>query len=218
MRNGFTLIEMLVALALTSVTALLLVTGLTALRTSWSRADAQAVAGEEVAAAQAVLRGRLETMLPSLRRDASAPYVDLRGDAQVLSWDGRASDAVPQPPRRWRLRLRSDGVLTLLDADPLSTRYNVDAPAIDGWTASPLLSGVRGIDLAYFGAAPPDNAPRWRQFWIDRPTLPEMIRVRVRLASDDKRVWPDLIVAPAATVTTACVRDSQSGLCRAGAA
>ena len=217
MRNGFTLIEMLGALALTAVTSLLLIAGLTGVRGAWARAETQAVAGEEVAAAQMLLRGRLEAMLPTLRYDSIAPYVDVRGDAQVLSWDGRAADGTPSPPRRWRLLARN-GALTLLDADPLSARVEVDAPTVRGWRAAPLLSGVRGVDIAYFGVAPPDNQQRWRQFWIDRPTLPELVRVRVRLEQGDRRVWPDLIVVPAATVTSACSRDPVTGRCRPGAA
>jgi general secretion pathway protein J len=216
--RGFTLVEMLVALALTSMSALLLVGGLAAARTAWTRADRQAVAGEEVAAAQAVLRGRLEAMQPTLNYDASAPYVDLRGTAQMLSWDGPAGDAKLGPPRRWRLMLGPDGALTLLDADPLSTRIETDAPAVRGWTPSRLIGQVRGLDIAYFGPAPSDKVRRWQQTWNDRPTLPELVRVRLRLAESDRRVWPDLIAAPAATVTSACTPDPLTGRCRPGTA
>ena len=217
--RGFTLVEMLVSLALTAMTALLLVAGLGGIRGSWTRAERLATAGEQLGAAQDVLRDRLEAALPSLRLDASAPYIDLRGDDRVLSFDAPAvgSDA-GAPPRRFRLAIGAAGTVALLSGDPLSTRINTAAPSNAGWRTGPLVTGAQSLDIAYFGAAPPDHIRRWRGVWIDRPTLPELIRVRIGFPAGDPRSWPDLIVRPAATVSAACVRDPRTGRCRAGAA
>ncbi len=217
--GGFTLVEMLVSLALTAMTALLLVAGLTGARGSWTRAERIATAGEQLSAAQEVLRDRLEAMLPSLKLDATAPYVDIRGDEHVLSFDGPAAGSDGgAPPQRFRLTIGSAGTVAILSANPLSTRFNTDAPAVAGWRPGPLVKGAQSLDIAYFGAAPPDNIRRWRGQWIDRPALPELVRVRIGFPDGDRRAWPDLIVRPAATVSAACVRDPNTGRCRAGAA
>jgi len=218
-QGGFTLVEMLVSLALTAVSASLLVAGLTGARGSWNRAERVATGGERIAAAQDSLRSRIETALPTLRLDGSSPYVDLRGEAQVLSFDAPAAGSDNGgPPRRFRLAIGRSGTVALLDADPLSTLINPAAPSNRGWRAGPLVERAASLDIAYFGAAPPDNIRRWRNVWIDRPALPELVRVRVGFAAGDRRSWPDLVVAPAATVTAACIRDPASGRCRVGAA
>lgn len=214
---GFTLVELLVSLALLAVTATLLLAAVTTGHGIEHRAESAAVAGESIAAAQDVLRDRIETMVAEAVYGAGAPTVDVRGDSSVLTFYATPADAQrPSPPLRFRLLLTRAGELTLFSLDPLSTRANPDAPSVAGWAQAPLLGSVTRLDIAYFGAAPPDNQRRWRNFWQDRPQLPELVRIRLGFAADDHRIWPDLIVRPAATVNSACRLDRATGRCRTG--
>ena len=77
-----------------------------------------------------------------------------------------------------------------------------------------LLHNVQGLDIAYFGVAPPDNRPAWRFAWEQRPSPPQLIRIRVHFAPQDPRVWPELLIKPVATVDSMCVLMIRTGKCR----
>ena len=215
--NGFTLIELLVSLALLAVTATLLLAAVTTGRGIQGRAERTATGGESVAAAQMILRDRLEAMIPEALYGGGPPRADVRGDGTVFSFTTPASPAHrPAVPLRNRILLTRAGELSLFTVNPLSSRVNSDGPSTIGWARAPLLGNVATMEISYFGRHPPDNTRRWRSFWVDRPNLPELVRIRLRFAAGDARVWPDLIVQPRATVNTACQIEVATGRCRAG--
>ena len=57
-----------------------------------------------------------------------------------------------------------------------------------------LVRGVARVELAYWGAAAPDQPAAWQGQW-QGPPLPQLIRVRVVFVARDRRRWPDLIAA-----------------------
>ncbi len=221
MRNGeagFTLIELLVSLALLAVTAVLLLAALMTGRGAERRAASDAVAEESIAAAHAILRDRIELMSGEARFGPGDPTVNVRGERSELSFTAPPPGSVqPLPPQRYRLLLTRGGVLSLFSVDPLSTRTDPAAIDITGWAPTPLLGNVARLDISYFGGAQLDSQRRWRPSWRDRPGLPELVRVRISFAPGDRRIWPDLIVRPVATVSSACRVDALTGLCKSTA-
>ncbi len=216
--SGFTLVELLVSLALLAVTATLLLAALTTGREIDRRASAEALGGESVAAVQNVLRDRIETMVPEMR-DPTVSTVDVRGDGQSLSFTALPAEARrPAPPQRFRLLLTQAGELSLFSVDPLTLRVDPTAPTVLGWHRDALLGNVTALSIAYFGVGPPDRQRRWRSIWRDQPGLPELVRIKLRFGVGDRRVWPDLIIHPAANATPACQIDQVTGRCREGSA
>ena len=207
--RGFALAELLVTLVVLSMVGALIVTGVGTGRRVWARLDAAAVAGESVENAQAALRQRIERVFPATRYDASAPYSDFLGAPASLSFLAPDNDAHrPAPLRRYVLSLALNGDLVLSSTSDLAAD---EPPAHDDLV---LIRGVQAIDIAYFGAAPPDNVPRWRFNWEKRPSPPDLVRVRVQFAAGDRRWWPDLIVHPYATIDSLCTLEMSSHHCR----
>jgi general secretion pathway protein J len=62
-------------------------------------------------------------------------------------------------------------------------------------TETELVARVKRLDIAYWGAAAPDQLPAWQARW-DGPAPPELVRIRLAFGKGDDRRWPDLIVAP----------------------
>ena len=62
-------------------------------------------------------------------------------------------------------------------------------------TETELVRSVDRLELSYWGSPSPDQAAGWRTQW-DGPAIPELIRVRLMLEAEDRRRFPDLIVAP----------------------
>ncbi len=208
--RGFTLIELLVSLALLGMIALLLASTVGSGRRVWERLDRRSAEVASVEAAQQLIRDRLEHLVPLTRYDASSPYADLRGTPDLMTFIGPASpDRQPDALADYRLSLsstRSELVLSSTsDISPIRAPRREDRF---------LLRNVAGIEFAYFGAAPPDNFPRWQREWVERPAPPLLIRLRLTFARGDRRQWPDLIVRPAATVDTQCVLNNSTGQCK----
>lgn len=212
--RGFALVELLVSLALLALLAGLLASAAALARNLASRAAADDAQNETIVTAQAVLRDRLETLVPGARVDLGKPVADLRGTPEGISF------FAPPPPadrpgtlRRYRLRQSPRGQLMLYSTPDVSSRVGLYAPGERGWAQTPLLDGVAALRVDYFGSTPPDNQRRWRGQWINQSQPPELVRIRVALAPGDQRQWPDMIVRPAVTINAACRIVQTTGKC-----
>ncbi|MGI4881478.1 MAG: PulJ/GspJ family protein [Janthinobacterium lividum] len=206
---GFTLVELLVSLGITAMTAALLLTGLGTGRRVWEHAEASGVAGESVAAAQSIVRDRVERLVAETSDDPRQKRVEIDGTADRLDFLAPPSDAQkPAGLQHLRLALGPGGALLLSSVDALA------GPAAR-WTDAPLIGGVAALAIGYYGAAPPDREPRWRSAWRNQASPPQLVRVRLRFAAGDRRRWPDVVVRPAATVASGCTLDRLTGDCQA---
>jgi general secretion pathway protein J len=213
--GGFTLVELLVALAVLGMAAAMVVA---ALNSAWLAMPKRIPENgdQSVVAAQHILRTRLERLSAVVRLDSSNPIVDAQGDSRVMSF------AAPPLPRqglgvlqRYRLIVTPAGDLMLYTASTLDDRIDLRDRALIGWQPNRLLRGVRDIELSYFGPDQFSASERWQKFWIDRPQPPALIRIRLTFVDNDPRHWPDMIVGPRATVNAACRIQRASGRCEA---
>jgi len=207
---GFTLVEMLVALTLLALAAGLMFEGLGSGQRLWAGEAARTARGESVEAAQESLRARIEQLRPITRLAGSAVYVDIDGGDQRLAFVGLPADAQrPAAARRYQLALSGQGDLVLGSAPA-----QVDAGAVADYTDQVLLRDVGGLVINYYGPDPTGGTPQWRSDWTQRATPPQLIKIKLTFRSGDQRVWPELIVNPAAAVDTLCSIDEATGSCR----
>ena len=204
---GFTLVEALASLAVLAMLGVLLLEGTQFARRTLERPASGA--GASVEAAETLLRNRLQRAFPYAHPNSGFPTVDFDGYADRLQFYGPPPDAAaPDALQHYALSLSPGGVLQLSMVSDLANDPAQSTHAI------PLLSDVASVDLAYFGALPTEAQPQWRAVWRQQPNLPRLVRVRVAFAPGDRRVWPDLIVAPAATLDSQCQIEVNTGQCR----
>lgn len=208
--DGFTLVELLASLAVLALLSLLLVEGMSGRSLAWTRMDRDTATGETTEAVQGLLADRVAHIWPLTIFYIRPPGPDFDGRvAQVVFLAPPPEAQGPGPLRRYRLSLDAGGDL---DLDSLSD-LSLDP---ERWsTRQVLLQGVQTLDLAYFGAAGPDHAPRWRTEWRQQPFMPALVRIRVAFADGDRRRWPDLIIRPMADIDTNCGLVIATGGCRA---
>lgn len=216
--GGFTLVEMLVSLTLLAMAAALMATGLASARGLWASLEGTGRRGAQVEAAQTLLRDRIQRLSPVTRFKGGAPYADVNGDAREIEFTALPFDSDrPAPMRRFRLEL-SDGGLTLEAQADQARPADADAGAggdADGASARQvLLDGVAALRIDYYGADAPGGAPGWRETWSHAPAPPELVRIRVSFPDGDRRIWPPLIVRPAASVDALCIIDPVTSRCR----
>ncbi|MGD9511057.1 MAG: prepilin-type N-terminal cleavage/methylation domain-containing protein [Geminicoccaceae bacterium] len=194
--GGFTLLELVVALAVLALLTLLLAGGVRSSLGLLDRAATRSEALEDLPLAHQALRrilaGALPVTLPPPRDDEPAP-VRFAGDATGLELVGHLPE--PAGGGTWRIALgirdEDAGRRLVLRWRPLDATGDSAA----GGEAI-LLERIAGLRLAYLGADGPGLSPAWADSWRGREKLPRLVRVEVSFPAGDERLWPPLVVAP----------------------
>jgi len=206
---GLTLLELLVALSLLGMLFVVLQQGLTLGQRVWERATTrQAVRLDAVETAQTLLRERLTRANPVFLRTGDGE-VTLVGDARAVTFDAPPPGVFGSGTYlRYTLSVTADNVLEL--AWKPDTDRSPAAPLI----RNAVLGGVDRLEIAYFGVGRADRQPRWWSYWRGQPAMPLLVRLRVVFPPGDLRIWPDLLVAPRATVDAQCAWEPVTRNCR----
>lgn len=210
--DGFTLIELLVAIALFSLVSLVLLRSLGFGLNIWHRGKAHADRVDHVLVVQDLIRRLLEEAYPFLPDgDPARRRVEFSGTSESLRFLAPAPGALGGGGRS-RLQLsvdRTGGTADLVLSSDLELTNGVSPPA-----RKILLANVAAIQFSYFGRGRSDRAPVWRDDWTDQLAQPGLVRIQLRFASGDNRLWPDLTVAPRIAVDVGCVYDPLIKQCR----
>ena len=202
---GFTLVELLVSLALLSMAAVLIVQSFSVDRGALLRLQARTSTGEEIEAAQDLIRSRVEHLFAQTHFDSSGPSVQMDGASDHLEFLASSPNLLT-PIQRYRLSLSPGGDLDLAGQTTGGGSASSSDPA--------LLHNVQRLEISYYGPSGTGQAHAWSDDWSNRTTPPELVRVRLSFNEKDRHVWPDLIMRPGVTVDTACVLDPETSLCR----
>jgi general secretion pathway protein J len=216
---GFTLVELLVSLAIIAVLSAMVLAGVRLGFQTAAQARARGAGNAAVITAQTVLRDRIESLVPNTRFEFARPIADVRGDATRFSFSAPAAPAErPASLTRYRLARSEDGQLVLYALADTTAGIDPYAPGTAGWSPQVLLTNVERLEIAYFGTLPGEATRDWRSRWIERGNPPELVRVRVTFFDGDRRQWPDLVIRPVPTVNAACIVDAETGQCSGDAA
>jgi general secretion pathway protein J len=216
--RGFTLVELVIALALMGLITLLLFSGLRL----GSRAWEGVAASTERTAGLRLARNFLERTLVQVRE----VQIVFDGESRLLfSGESQALEFVSPLGQHvgigglyvLRVTLEESGdsqrlILTrwLLHADVLAgtDRVPVWEPLSEGrdlgggdpdqdlaagvYGADVLLENVEEFGIAYYGAPDGDQEPAWHETWLEQPTLPIAVYIRLRTTEE---TWPHKLIA-----------------------
>jgi prepilin-type N-terminal cleavage/methylation domain-containing protein len=213
--RGFTLIEVLVSLALMAMIATILITSLQIGGLTWQRVTRAAASTDDIARTQEFLRQHLGTIHPYERSaaDISMPGF-LISDGQSVEFSSGAPEATADGLWRYQIGVSST-------TQSLEVRSRRDFRALPDTTATPwasevLLPKIESLAVQFWQK--PDDAPgRWVDRWIDLASLPRLIRIDVKFSPKDNRRWPTLYVEPRIDTPATCEFDAVSRRCRSGA-
>ena len=183
--EGFTLVELLVSLALLSLMAIYAIQAFSTLR-NMNRVEAEMAAQMEVDAVARHLRGELEETSAVFLPDGSAkPKLLFVGKSTTLTYIATSNGE------------REVGGLYLvnlaLDADGTlkSSRQLIQVKISEHVIEVVLLRGIQSIQFTYFDNGPPQQAmPEWSA----GTQLPKTIEISVTFAERDKRHWPKTLI------------------------
>jgi general secretion pathway protein J len=211
-KRGFTLVEMLVALALMGMIAIILISSLQIGGHTWQRVTRAASSTEDIAQAQETLRQRLGSLYPDARADSSRPSF-LMSDGTSLQFIGVAPDSSADGVLRYQVSVSVDsGALemrTWLDHGNRAVDLSSDS------RPEALLPHVASMSVQFWLKA--DATPgRWVDHWESKE-VPQLIRIDVGFGANDKRRWPPLYIEPRVDTPANCVFDVVSRRCRSSA-
>ena len=194
-QQGFTLLELLVALV---VFGLLLTTAYAGLRTAvtgWERAEIRIEAREEQRAVTRFLRRTLAEITPLARIGQGTWAVWFEGTPERLVFTSTmpalvAAGGVQEMALAVGVDEASGQRGLLLTWQPLDPEAEPGAFDSTDRTTRLLAENVDKLSFEFFGSAESENEPRWHFRWEARRRLPEMIRVVVE---GQQRRWPAMV-------------------------
>jgi general secretion pathway protein J len=192
--DGFTLVELLVVLAIFSLMSLVLFDGFHFATSAAANGNARVERAQEIALASAFLRKQFADIRPfPIGGPDDAKTVAFDGSPEGLVFVG-APPAYLSPGGFQELRI---GLEPTQQGQGLTVRWrpvrNDGITAIGGQPPSILIDGIAETDFAYFGSTAPRAPPTWNARWSGAAGLPALIRLRVTFR--DGHAAPDLIVA-----------------------
>ena len=205
---GFTLMELIIALALLALIASLLTGGLSMAARSWDSGENKAGDVGSMRQAQSFLREQLTAELPLRMKKVVEMPLLFAGERDELRY------AAALPPRvqeggAWYFRLviaregdKSRLVLERTYPDLTALEPPEFAPDAE---RSVLADGIAELAISYFGRdanATDADTPTWRDRWDDRQQLPLLVKIEVR--PEKGPPWPPLVVEPRRAPESAC--------------
>jgi len=176
-RNGFTLVELVVALTVTGVVVLAAHTGLAAITDGWARSHRAAMPVLNGATARSALEGwlRSATFLPGTGPFRGVDVYRSGQSSDEVTFDAGDCGALRQGPCRVRL---------WVDRDPMTSRAGLLAELAlvrDSIVVSPetltVAPAVTGLELRYLVPQPRGTA--WVDGWESSDVLPRAVQLHL---------------------------------------
>jgi general secretion pathway protein J len=206
--RGFTLMEMLVVLALMGMIAVILISSLQLGGHTWQRVMRSAAGTEEIAEAQESLRQLLSSLSPGDNRRR----LPLISNGTSLEFSGVAPAASSSGMLRYQVSVSAGSKALEIRS---SSEQHGDLGSLENSRAEALLSHVASLAVQFWFKS--ETGPgRWVDHW-ESNKLPRLIRIDLAFEANDKRRWPPLYVEPRVDTPASCVFDVVSRRCRSGA-
>jgi prepilin-type N-terminal cleavage/methylation domain-containing protein len=212
---GFTLIELMVALALTVLTSLCLVEASRFCQRAYERVANRGEELQQIYSAQSFIRSALETACPGKQ---SSPTRGLQGSSSAIEFTARGPLSIAMGGMS---RLRFEVVDASEGKRNLEVRVAPDyAPLPDGsashsGSTEAVVTGIASVDWSYRGKeGDSQDVAGWVSSWNAPDELPRAVRLRVTFSDGDPRRWPDLIATTRVTDRADCIFDAVAQRCR----
>jgi len=194
-QEGFTLLEVIIALTLLSLMMTVLFNGLRFGARAWDAAGARVTDAADHALVQQFIRRRLQQAQPVLwTQTMENPSAAFAGTPERLSF------VAPLPARRGVGGLYEFTLaVTALDGvEQFVVSYRLFHPdtLADAEPQRELLAAnVRRVTFSYFGTEEGGDRLSWQNRWQERAQLPLLVRLQVEQDETAALHWPPLTVA-----------------------
>lgn len=202
--RGFTLLELMIGLALLGLIMTLVFAGLKLTTRGWDETEATAERVNRVRQARALLLRELAAVYPYRWKNSNEMNLAFVGATNGLKFVSST------PPRAGRggldlvelLLSKNDQGLRLLMRRKIPATELRDFDEMEKADSVILLDDLESAGFEYFGADTPSAKPYWRDKWEDRQRLPRLIRLSLR--TKGAPAWPEIVIAPRVSERAGC--------------
>jgi general secretion pathway protein J len=210
------LIEIVVAMVILGALMLMLWSGLSFSMRSWDAGDRVGRTAADRRIGEAFLRRELGELFPMRFRDPTRVVVAFEGAHDHL----RFVSSRPAGISVGGLALvsldvagdsrRGERHLVMRRALPDNEAKNFEP--LDAAEPTVLIAGVEAIELDYFGSENDFTEPKWREDWKPPDRIPQLVRMRVKLA--DGAALPEMTMRVMMSEEAGCLDNSFQRFCR----
>ncbi len=197
--RGFTLLELLVAITLLGLITALLFGGLRFSTRVWE-------AGAENVGESAEIR----TVQAFIRREISQVYAGaspVKGAGARTTFEGTPKSVTFAALLPAHLGLGGFYLIGIgADGDGGEKRLVItwrpiklgieEVPSEGEVGKTVLVERISDVTFSYYGPSEQGLLPHWQDRWEEAEVPPSLVRIDVEFFDDDRRSWPDLVVAP----------------------
>ena len=219
--DGFTLVELTVALVLMAGMASILFGSLSLAARSWDGGEAKVLQVSDMRATQTYLRAQISAQYPQRLWKAVGLPLLFAGEPEEMRYAAVLPERVAAGGVYYfRLAVVRTGEKSqLVQERTVPDLTALQEPEFRDAERSVLADSIAELRIGYFGrdaGASDADAPTWRDRWEDPQRLPLLVRLDVKPVKG--AAWPTLVVEPRRSLEAGCpVWDPGRGRCaRAG--
>lgn len=193
--RGFTLLELMIGLALLGMIMSLIFAGLQLTIRGWDSAEESGERANRIRLVQRLLARELAAVFPYRWKTTADMNLAFVGTGESL----RFASSTPARAGPGGLNLvellfaRGPQGMSLMMRRQIPAHEQRDFDRLEGEESVVLLDGLEGAAFEFFGSDNAAGKPTWRDRWEDPQRLPRLVRVSLR--SKGLAPWPDVVVA-----------------------
>jgi len=213
---GFTLIEMVVAMALLGTMMLLMYSGLTFGLRGWDAADVSGRRTADRRIAENFLRREISETFPMRFKDPMVLKLAFEGKEDSLRFaSSRPAGISAAGLSLVGLAVENDNVKrtrSLVMRRAMPDDEAKDFTPLERADRTVLFEGLDRVQFEYFGAENDFTDPEWTQEWEHVGRVPQLIRIRMRAA--DGTDFPEMVVRVMLSEEAGCLENAFQRVCR----
>lgn len=197
-QQGFTLIEVLIAMTLLSIMVVLLFGSLKICAESWDRGESKMSQVNEIGVVYSFFQRQLTTAIP-IWDDfsvADEKTFSFHGDEHSMQFVGEfPASASRGGLQRFSIDLDDEKSGRQIVDTQINVTVKPFLPVLDDKGLAKeqvtLIKHVKALAFSYFGIDDTSELS-WQTTWLERDSLPQMVKIHIE--REDGMYWPDMVV------------------------
>lgn len=214
-QQGFTLIEMVLAMVLLAAMLAMAWGGFSFSLRAWEAGDANGRRTSDMRLVESFLRREFTEIFPMRWKDPMTLKFAFEGERDRMRFVSSRPPGITAPGLALVALTLENGEdrsvnLVMRRAPPDDDAK--DFKPLDAAQATVLVPNLRSVEFAYFGSNSDVNDPRWQDSWSTPDRMPLM--VRVRMVGADGVALPDLVARLVLAEEAGCLENTFQRVCR----